>query len=99
MTPRPVLVEWIDSADIGAATWLSLDGLDDDDASPCEVVTVGWLVSESESAVVLTLSISSENDARGAFVIPTACITRMVSLRPVKQPAPESTNSTLTADT
>lgn len=59
---------------------LTPDGLDDDDASPCEVVTVGWLVSESESAVVLTLSISSENDARGAFCIPRACITRMASL-------------------
>lgn len=84
MKPCPVFIEWVDSADIGAATWLSLDGLDDDDASPCGVVSVGWLVSKSKSAVVLTLSLSESGDARGAFVIPTVNIKKLTRLRPCK---------------
>ena len=82
MKPYPVLIEWVDSADIGAATWLSPDGLEEDDVSPCSVVSVGWLVQKSKSAVLLTLCISEGGDVRGAFVIPRVNIKRLVRLSP-----------------
>ena len=82
MKPRPVFIEWADAADLGCCEWLDLDDMDPAHVAPCGVVSVGWLVSRSESAVLLALSLSEAGDARGAFLVPVSAIKRMVRLKP-----------------
>ena len=84
MKPRLVMVEWIDSADIGAATWLPLKELGDADVSPASIITAGWLVSKSKSALLLTLSVAEHGDARGVFCIPRVCVKKITRLTPCK---------------
>ncbi len=81
MKPRPVFIEWNDAADLGEG-WVALDDLGDDHVAPCGVVSVGWLVSRTESAVLLAMSITEAGHARATFVVPTSAIKRMVGLRP-----------------
>lgn len=83
MTPYPVFIEWGDAADVGEG-WVNLDDFGDDDVGPCEVVSVGWLVRETESAVLLALSIEAGGTGRQTFIVPKATIKRMVRLRPCK---------------
>jgi hypothetical protein len=81
MKPYPVLIEWHDAADFGEG-WVSLDDVEDDHVAPCDVVSVGWFVRESESAVLLALSFAEDRQARQTFLVPTSAIKTMVRLRP-----------------
>ena len=81
MKPRPVFIEWNDAADVGDG-WVCLDDFGDDDVAPCGVVSVGWLVSRTESAVLLAMSITENGQGRATFLVPTSAIKRMVRLRP-----------------
>lgn len=81
MTPHPVLIEWDDAADVSPAQWIDPEEVTDEAVAPCGIVSVGWLVHRSESAVLLALSVSEVGDLRGAFVVPTACIRRLVALK------------------
>jgi hypothetical protein len=76
-----VFIEWNDAADVGEG-WVRLDDFGDDDVAPCGVVSVGWLVRRTKSAVLLALSIAENGDARQTFIVPTSAIKRMVRLRP-----------------
>ena len=82
MKPYPVLVEWTDACDWSPAEWVDLEPLTAGVATGCDVITVGWLVQKSKRALVLALSVTSERDGRGLFVIPRACVTRVVRLAP-----------------
>ena len=82
MTPYPVLVEWTDACDWSPGEWVDLEPLESGDATGCDVISVGWLVQESEFALVLALSISEAMDGRGLFVVPRSCVTKMARLRP-----------------
>jgi hypothetical protein len=81
MKPYPVLIEWGDAADVGEG-WMALKSFRGSDVAPCGVVSVGWLVSKSKSAVLLALSVTEFDDARNTFVVPRACIRKMVRLKP-----------------
>jgi hypothetical protein len=81
VTPHPVFIEWGDACSIGDG-WLNPDDFEDDDVAPCGVVSVGWLVRESESAVVLALSIAENGLERETFLVPKATIKTMVRLVP-----------------
>ncbi len=81
MKPYPVFIEWNDAADVGEG-WVCLDDFEDEHVAPCEVVSVGWLVRESESAVLLAMSITAFGDGRATFTVPTSAIKTMVRLRP-----------------
>ena len=81
MKPYPVLIEWGDACDVGDG-WVNLDDFEDDDVAPCGVISVGWLVRESESAVLLALSIAEGGQGRQTFTVPKAAIKTMVRLRP-----------------
>ena len=76
-----VVHELGDAADIGDG-WVSLDDFGDDDVAPCGVVSVGWLVRETESAVLLALSIAEGGQGRQTFTVPKSAIKRMVRLSP-----------------
>lgn len=80
MKPRPVFVEWRDAADVGDG-WVCVDDFEDDDVAPCGVVSVGWLLSRTESAVLLALSIAENGDARQTFIVPASAIKTMRVLR------------------
>ena len=84
MKPYPVFIEWHDACDWSPGEWVDLDPLESGHATGCDVVSVGWLVQKSKRAVVLAMSISSENDGRGLFVVPCSAIKRMVRLKPCK---------------
>jgi hypothetical protein len=81
MTPYPVLIEWGDACDVGEG-WIALDDFEVSDVAPCGVVSVGWLVQESDTAVLLALSIAEFGDGRQVFTIPKATIKTMVRLVP-----------------
>jgi hypothetical protein len=77
-----VLIEWGDACDWSPGEWVDLDVLDDGEATACDVVSVGWLVQESEQALVLAMSITEAGDGRGLFVVPTSTVKRVVRLVP-----------------
>ena len=81
MKPRPVLVEWGDACSIGDG-WLDPDDFEVDDVSPCGVVSVGWCLQESESAVLLALSVAENGLTRETFLVPRSAIKTMVRLVP-----------------
>ena len=81
MKPYPVFIEWGDACDVGEG-WMPLDDFGGADVAPCGVVSVGWCVRTSESAVLLALSITAFGDARGTFLVPTSAIKRLVRLKP-----------------
>ena len=81
MTPYPVLIEWGDACGIGDG-WLDPDDFEVDDVAPCGVVSVGWLVQESESAVLLALSVAENGLTRETFLVPRSTIKTMVRLVP-----------------
>lgn len=80
MKPRPVLIEWSDSTHISPGTWVDLDVAGE--PGPCDVITVGWLIAKDRRSVTIASSITEADDMRGAFVIPTSCVKRMVRLSP-----------------
>ena len=81
MTPRPVVVEWHDSAHISPGDWVDRAHLGD--VTPCAVVTAGWLVARSEAVIVIAQSLSEAGDATGVFVIPRC---NVVAIRKLKRP-------------
>ncbi len=81
MKPYPVLVEWCDACSIGDG-WLDPDDFGDDDVAPCGVVTVGWCLSKSKSAVLLALSIAENGLARETFIVPRSGIKSLTRLKP-----------------
>ena len=81
MTPRPVFVEWVDACDVGDG-WTALDDFGDDDVVPCGVVSVGWLLSRTESALLLAMSITEGGDVRAAFLVPTSAVRCLTYLTP-----------------
>lgn len=81
MTPRPVVVEWIDSAHISPGDWV--DAGDARSVTPCGVVTAGWLIARTKHRVVLAQSIGEGGDLTGVFVIP-ACNVR--AIRKLRRP-------------
>ena len=83
MKPFPVFIEWGDAADVGES-WVNLDDIEDDHVAPCGVVSVGWLVRETESAVLLAMSIEENGLGRAPFLVPRATIKRLVRLKPCK---------------
>ena len=85
MTPRPVFVEWADACDVGDG-WTALDDFGDDDVVPCGVVSVGWLLSRTESALLLAMSITEGGDVRAAFLVPTSAVKRVAYLTPGDNP-------------
>ena len=74
MKPRPVLIEWSDSCHWSSTSWVDLDGLE---TSPCDVVTVGWLIAKDATCLTVAHSITEAQDATGVFVIPRACVKRL----------------------
>ena len=87
MSRRPVLVEWMDSCHWSPGTWVDLDPLEHDEASACDVVTVAFLVQETDDALVLAQSITEANDGTGMFVIPKSCVRSVRELRAKKSKA------------
>lgn len=80
MKPYPALVRWVDSCDIGPATWLEPEVLSDETVSPVTIVSVGWLLSRNKERLVLSLSVAEHGDVRGAFTIPSSCVVEVVKL-------------------
>ncbi len=78
---RLVLVEWLDSfASVG---WQEVAGIDCD-ALPC--CSVGWLVDQSETAIVLSPHLTEARDdvpeqGNGVMTIPLCAVTRTTDLR------------------
>lgn len=78
--PRLVLVEWEDSAQ-PVPSWMFLDDLPA--MNPVKCKSVGWIVGESKSVMMLAPNIGDfETSAQGSgFIrIPMRCITRVVGL-------------------
>lgn len=73
------MIEWRDSAHISPGAWV--DGDHVDEIEPCQVLSVGWLVSRDRSRLVLAQSISESGDLCGVFVIPAAMVVRLRRLR------------------
>lgn len=82
MKPRPVIVEWHDHAHWSPGQWVDLDILDEGEAETCGVISVGWLVQQTDDAVVICQSITEAGDGTGMFVIARATIRRMEPLKP-----------------
>ncbi len=82
MKPHAYLIEFDDHCHWGPGTWVDMDVLADGEATPCGVLTVGWVVQETDAAVVVCQSITEANDMTGAFVVARSCIRRMDRLVP-----------------
>ena len=83
MTPRPVVVEWLDSTHLSPGGWIDRDIAAEQGA--CSIVSVGWLIGEDDDAITLAQSITDADDVTGAFVIPVACVVQMLTLRRPKR--------------
>lgn len=79
MKPYPVLIEWADSTHWEPGKWCDIDELD---TSPCDVVTVGWLVEKDKTCVTVASSITEAGDVTGLFVVPVGMVKKLVRLKP-----------------
>lgn len=71
-TPKRVLVKWIDSSGSGSS-WTSLEAARDFDL--CYMQTIGHLVKENDTFIVLAASYDEENESVNHLTaIPRACI-------------------------
>lgn len=82
MKPRPVLIEWNDSAHLAAGTWLDREAAADIES--CSVVSVAWLIGKDRDNVVIAQSITEADDVTGTFVIPRSCVCKLKRLRGAK---------------
>jgi len=79
--PRPILVEWADSCHWGShGHWHDRDDLVDA-TSPCDVLTVGWLIAQDDHCVTVVQSLTEADDVSAPFVIPIGCIKRVRRLK------------------
>lgn len=83
VTPRLVLVEWVDSQ--GGGGWKDLrDALRDADENTLACESVGWLLKETEDWVLLagTVTTSSDRQVCDPMQIPRCAVARIRSLVP-----------------
>lgn len=73
MKPRPVLVEWADAAHWGSREWADRGDVADA-TSPCDVLTVGWLIARDDRCITVVQSLTEADDVSAPFVIPIGCI-------------------------
>ena len=84
---KMVMVEWTDSYGC-SSVWYEIP---DEKLMPHICISMGWLVSESEDAVLLVPHLSPKNESIetteqgcGDMTIPKCSIKRMVELKPTK---------------
>jgi hypothetical protein len=86
MKPRPVLARWADSCHWGAhGAWHDRKGVSDA-TSPCEVLTVGWLIASDDDSITVVQSLTEADDVAAPFVIPRGCLLSLVALKPKGKP-------------
>lgn len=88
---RPVLIEWSDSCHVEPGAWVERDVANA--ASPCGVVTVGWLLEDEGDAYVVASNVTEQGHTSGVFVIPKACalsVARLSPVGPLRSPSPPS---------
>lgn len=76
---RAVYIEWADSTSFSAQRWRGKD--ESEGLTPAFIKSVGWLLSASKEQVLITSSISDDDDRSGCLAIPRGCITRMRRLK------------------
>ena len=76
---KKVYVEWIDSCALGG--WRYADALEGDKSTPSKIVSIGFLVDESKTHVLITTSISESGSVMDALSIPKCAILKKKELR------------------
>jgi hypothetical protein len=71
MDKRLVLVKWTDAADPGNVGWHSDADVDEFTEESCEVVSVGWLKSETKKYVTLVADYIDNGDGTTTWGRPT----------------------------
>lgn len=74
---RLVRVTWGDAYHIAPGEWFDPDGVD---LEPCACITIGMLVAESSTAVLVAHSVQEDGDVTGGFVIPKSNIVSIETL-------------------
>jgi hypothetical protein len=78
-TRRMVLVDWIDSCSFSRQSWRGID--ESEQLTPSKISSVGWLLVDEKTHIVLTGSVDEEDHAHGCHTIPRGCITKMRRLK------------------
>lgn len=76
---RAVYIEWSDSTSFSAQRWRGEE--ESGGLTASTIKSVGWLLSASKEQVLITTSITEEDDRSGCFAIPRGCIKRMRRLK------------------
>jgi hypothetical protein len=76
---KAVLVEWVDSCSFGSHRWRDLE--ESGQLTPSKIQSVGWLLAEEKTHILLTGSLDDVGHASGCHTIPRGCITRMRRLK------------------
>ena len=83
-----VAIYWVDIVGNDDRSWLTMDEVKE--TTPCPMITVGYMIADSEANIVVasTRSLQTDDDAYGNVnAIPKACIREVVELcdqRPCK---------------
>ena len=89
-TARPVRVDWLDSKQpVPGWQWVS----ELEAPTPARCTSIGFLVGESDEALVLAQSLADADDhehtqAGGAMTIPRACVLNLSELAPSASSSP-----------
>lgn len=78
-TRKAVMVEWIDSCSFSKHIWR--DSAESKQLTPSKIQSVGFVLVEDKTHVVLTGSLDEEDHACGCHTIPRGCITRIRRLK------------------
>ena len=78
--PPLELIEWVDSYKPGRYTWMSLEDLQRDHASPCVAYSAGFVTYETKTVVAVSDS-WSESSQSAPMIIPKCAVLRRTRLR------------------
>jgi hypothetical protein len=97
MDKRLVRVVWVDASDpSGNASWYTDKEVDDFSNKECEVVSVGWVKSETKLYLTLVADYIIEPDGTVTWgrptKIPHGMVTSITDIGQTAQPQPESTS-------
>lgn len=74
-----VIVDWVDSCSFSRQAWRDVE--ESRRLTPSAVQSVGFLVHQDKSHLVITGSLDKSENANGCHTIPRGCITRIRRLK------------------
>ena len=76
---KAVIVDWVDSCSFGRQAWRPRE--ESEQITPSNIQSVGFVLTEDKTRIVLTGSLDEEDHASGCHTIPRGCIRRMRRLK------------------